>query len=154
MSISSGERFSSVREAKEYLAARIVEEAERQELVLSEVEQKMLFFSETGWTLPDMAEVNEEFAKGYDGDEYEGTITGLVALLEARLRAGDAGELEEWNAAVEKLATEDHYLSVLIRPAKRRMLLPENVSPTLIFTVAAALAALVMWVYFKLNIFN
>jgi hypothetical protein len=51
--------FSSGREAKEYLIAQIVLEAERDGMPLSETERKMLYFTETAWTLPDIWEVNE-----------------------------------------------------------------------------------------------
>ena len=107
--------FESVREAKEFLAEKIVAEAEREELVLSEVERKMLLFSETGWTLPEMAQIGEEFDQTYDPAEYEATIAGLVTHIETRFRAEDEPGLAEWNAAVSKLSEEDHYLSVLVR---------------------------------------
>ena len=58
--------FHSAREAKESLALRIAEQAQRDHVQLSEVEQKMLYFSETDWTLPDMTEVSEEFDRDYD----------------------------------------------------------------------------------------
>ncbi len=38
----------SVREAKEFLASRIVAEAERENVPLSEIERKMLYFTESG----------------------------------------------------------------------------------------------------------
>jgi hypothetical protein len=50
-------RFHSAREAKEFLISRIVEEARRENIPLSEVERKMLYFSETDWTLPDIMQV-------------------------------------------------------------------------------------------------
>jgi len=53
--------FSSPREAKEFLIARILAQAEHDGVALSDVERKMLYFSETGWTLPDIAAVNDEF---------------------------------------------------------------------------------------------
>ena len=52
-------RFGSAREAKEFLISRIVDQAQRDGVPLSEVERKMLYFSETGWTLPDIMSVNE-----------------------------------------------------------------------------------------------
>src|SRR5947209_6259308 len=58
--------FHSGREAKEFLISRIVAEAEHEKVPLSEVERKMLYFTETGWTLPDMAAVSDEFDKDYD----------------------------------------------------------------------------------------
>ena len=55
-------RFARPREAKEFLVARIVAEANKEGVPLSEVERKMLYFSETDWTLPDIDEVSEAFA--------------------------------------------------------------------------------------------
>lgn len=63
-------RFESAREAKEFLVARIIEQAKRENLTLSEVERKMLYFSETHWTVPDMLEVNQRFDHEYNQDEY------------------------------------------------------------------------------------
>jgi hypothetical protein len=51
-------RFSTAREAKEFLLAGIVAEAQRENVPLSEIERKMLYLTETGWTLPDIMEVN------------------------------------------------------------------------------------------------
>jgi len=49
------------REAKEFLISRIVAEAQRENAPLSETERKMLYFTESGWTLPDIMQVNEQF---------------------------------------------------------------------------------------------
>jgi hypothetical protein len=48
------EIFKTTRDAKEYLVSRIVAEADRAGIQLSDIERKMLYFSETGWTLPDI----------------------------------------------------------------------------------------------------
>lgn len=104
-------RFNSVRAAKEYLAGRIVAEAQREGAPLSDVERKMLYFSETGWTLPGILEVNAEFERDYDTDAYEEKIAGLVCAL--RERATDE-EQASWDDAVIKLSEGDHYLLVLI----------------------------------------
>jgi hypothetical protein len=40
----------------------------------------MLYFSETHWTLPNIAEVNEQFDAEYDQDEYEEKSRGLFAM--------------------------------------------------------------------------
>jgi hypothetical protein len=63
--------FSNAREAKEFLVSNIVAEAQRENVPLSDVEQKMLYFSETGWTLPNIMEVNDEFERDYDTPTYE-----------------------------------------------------------------------------------
>jgi hypothetical protein len=45
--------FTAARHAKEFLVSRIVTEAQREGVALSEIEREMLYFSETSWTLPD-----------------------------------------------------------------------------------------------------
>jgi hypothetical protein len=104
--------FSSGREAKEYLIARIVVEAEREGTALSETERKMMYFTETAWTLPDIWEVNEAFEREYDSPTYEAKIGRLAR--KARDRADGMNELEMWKDAVRTLKREDHYLLVLL----------------------------------------
>lgn len=70
--------FSNAREAKEFLISRLVAEAQRENVSLSEIERKMLYFSETAWTLPDIMEVNNEFDREYDQAEYENKISRLI----------------------------------------------------------------------------
>jgi len=111
--------FETIREAKEYLIGKIVAEAEREGAPLTEIERKMLYFTETAWTLPDMMAVSAEFDRGYDQDEYERKIGGLVREIEARNVAGSEQENEAWNEAVLMLSDEDHYLLVLIGAGAR-----------------------------------
>lgn len=106
--------FQSERQAKEYLIAQIVTEAQLESVPLSEIERKMLYFSETGWTLPNILEVNAEFERDYDNDEYEQKIAGLVREIERRNDVGDREKQSSWDDAVVKLSEGDHYLLVLI----------------------------------------
>jgi hypothetical protein len=62
------EAFHSGREAKGFLISQIVAEAQSENVLLSEVERKMLYFTESGWTLPDMMKVSENFDREYDQD--------------------------------------------------------------------------------------
>ena len=109
----------TIRQAKDYLASGIAAEAEREGKPLSEIERKMLYFSETGWTLPDMAQVSAEFDRGYDQDEYEQKIAGLIRKLTAHHHSQNQDELAAWDEAVQKLSEGDHYLLVLISAARR-----------------------------------
>jgi hypothetical protein len=70
--------FSSARDAKEFIVGRIVREAERESVPLSEVERKMLYFSETASTLPDITDVKELFERECEEAKYERKIAGLV----------------------------------------------------------------------------
>ena len=111
----------TVREAKDYLAGVIADEADREGAPLTELERKMLYYSESGWTLPDIADVCERFDREFDPDEYEERIAGLVRAIEGRHKSGGGLERERWNCALDKLGKEDHYLTVLVtsRPPKR-----------------------------------
>jgi hypothetical protein len=103
----------TVREAKDYLAAKIVAEAKREGNTLTEVERKMLYFSETDWTLPGMLEINAEFERDYNDSEYERKIAALIRNIEAR-DADDEQEMRTWDQAVKKLSEGDNYLSLIL----------------------------------------
>lgn len=109
--------FPSSREAKEFLVSRIVAEAQRENVPLSEIERKMLYFSETGWTLPDIMEVNDEFDRDYDQSEYETKTAGLVRRAYKRDRGENAASLDSWSNAIGTLQREDHYILVMVRRA-------------------------------------
>jgi hypothetical protein len=112
--------FHSGREANEFLISQIVEQAQRENIPLSEVERKMLYFTESGWTLPDIMKVNEDFDREYDQAEYEHKIAKLVTKADERIRKGVQGDYDRWWAAIRFLEREDHYILVMIRLAGRR----------------------------------
>jgi hypothetical protein len=111
------DQFSSAREAKEFLVSRIVEEAHREGVPLSEVERKMLYFTETGWTLPDMMEISDEFDRDYDQGDYEKKIAHLIRHDAKRLEKENPEEFKSWISAARKLRKEDHYILVMIDQA-------------------------------------
>jgi hypothetical protein len=109
--------FSTAREAKEFLVSRMVEEAERENVPLSEVEHKMLYFPEKNWTLPDMPEISDRFDREYDQDEYEKKIVRLVQNAAKHDREQSHEEYDAWWAAIRILQREDHYILVMIGSA-------------------------------------
>lgn len=86
---------------------------------MTEIEQKMLYFSETCWTLPDMAKVSEEFDRNYDQGEYEAKIAGVVRGIQQEL-VDDEDADHSWENAVRVLRDEDHYILVLINGANAK----------------------------------
>jgi hypothetical protein len=112
--------FHSGREAKEFLISEIVVEAQRENVLLSELERKMLYFTESGWTLPDILKVSEDFDREYDQDKYEQKIAELVTNADKRLRKGSSDDYDRWWAAIRFLQQEDHYILVMIRLAALR----------------------------------
>lgn len=117
LKISDMSRFTSQQEAKEFLVAQIVLQAQRDGVSLTEVERKMLYFSETDWTLSDISEVNEVFEREYDQDEYEKKISRVIreALKRARKESKESGD--SWSDAVRLLRKGDHYLLVMMDAA-------------------------------------
>jgi isoleucyl-tRNA synthetase len=110
--------FGTLKDAKDFLANRIAAQARSENVSLSEVERKMLYWSETDWTLPDMKAVGTEFDRDYDQKEYEQKIARLTANIIADHHHRNEDEEEKWDAAVWKLAEGDNYLSVLINAGR------------------------------------
>jgi hypothetical protein len=108
-------RFADQREAKEFAINLIVAEADREGVLLSQIERKMLYFSETGWTIPGMAEAAQRFESEYNSRQYEKKIALLAKKLQRRLESEDPATLEAWSDALAKLSKGDHYLLVLVR---------------------------------------
>jgi hypothetical protein len=103
--------------AKQFLISKVVEEAEFVHVTLSEVEKKMLYFTEVHPSLPDIYEVNAEFERNYDSDEYEAKVARL--LKKARDRDGKespSGE-QQRKDALDALKKEDHYILVMVSQA-------------------------------------
>lgn len=113
-------RFHSARAAKEFLVSKIIEQAEQDSVPLTEVERKMLYFSETDWTLPDIRVVSEEFDRAYDQDAYERKIADLIRRVYERVLCAHRAEYDDWWSAVQYLNKEDHYLLVMVNLAGLR----------------------------------
>jgi hypothetical protein len=112
--------FGSVRDAKEFLVSSIVAEAQLEGVSLSEIERKMLYFSETAWTLPDIADVSDVFDRKYDQAKYEEKIGALVRNFCVQSRKNNRANFDSWTEAVRMLGGEDHYLLVLISAASSK----------------------------------
>src|SRR5580700_5889582 len=96
-------RFASARDAKECLVRRIVDEAQREGVSLSEVERKMLYFSESGWAPPDILNTNRQFDLECDQPEYERKIAALIRNARKRVRRENRQEFDDWSDAIDKL---------------------------------------------------
>ncbi len=113
-------QFHSAREAKEFLVAQIVDEAQRENIVLSEPERKMLYFSESGWTLPDISTTAGEFDGAYDYRDYEKKMAALFRRAAKHARKKSAQDFDVLWQAIRCLRREDHYLNIIIKQARVR----------------------------------
>src|SRR5579862_2334561 len=138
----------SGREAKEFLISKIVAEAASENVPLSEVERKMLYFTESGWTLPDIMKVNEDFDREYDQGEYEHKIAKLVTKADKRIRKGVRDDYDKWWAAIRFLEREDHYILVMIRLAGLR---PRGDRFRLLASGFGIVTLIVIWIFLSIK---
>jgi len=104
------------KDAKQFLISRVIQQAESEHAPLSDVEKKMLYFTEVHPTIPDIYEVNAEFERNYDSYEYEAKIAGLLRNARDQDRRKASGE-QTWNDALDALRKEDHYILVMVAQA-------------------------------------
>lgn len=123
--------------AKDFLVSRIVDEASRRHVALSELEQKMLYFSERYPTLPDMMEVAEKFEAEYDDGGYEKKIKRLSSKAFQRDKRESPENVQLWRGAIRVLKREDHYILVMLD-------VPRSAADTLKLIVAALIAVAVL----------
>ena len=131
------------REAKDLLISTIVTEAQRENIPLSETERKMLYFTESGWTLPDIIQVSEQFDSEYDQSDYEKKMARIIAIAYKRILHDSGDKYDRWWAAVRFLQREDHYISVLISLAGLR---PRGDQLKLFAAGLAIVACILVWI--------
>lgn len=141
--MSSMESPANTPAAKEFLVQCIADEAQSEGIPLTKLERKMLYFSETHWTLPDIYEVNAAFEQEYNTADYERKISQLISSFKARVRQDDPTKLEDWNRAVAAIASEDHYLLVMIGAAAEPSR-PGRLLQLVVIGVVAGIAALLL----------
>jgi hypothetical protein len=92
--------------AKQFLISRVIEEAEVEHVSLSEIEKKMLHFSEARPSLPDMYEVNDQFEESYDSGDYEAKVASLLRNARDHDRQASPRGDQQWAEALDALKTK------------------------------------------------
>lgn len=101
--------------SKQFLIDRILEQALLESSPLTEIEIRMLKFTEATSASKDL-EAAEIFERDYNDDEYEEKIASLIQhAYERDKRSGDQGA---WDIALARVAGRDMYMNVLIDRAK------------------------------------
>lgn len=101
------------------MISKVVQQAQAEGNPLTEVERKMLYFTEVHPSLPDISDINAEFERDYNSDEYETKIAGLLRRARENDRAQSAVQSQQWEDAILALNEEDHYILVLVYCAFR-----------------------------------
>jgi hypothetical protein len=102
-----------VREAKDFLVQETVKQASIEGVPLSDLEKRMMYFTENEEMSEDPIALNDEFEAKYDSDEYEARISLLLHHAYARVLNENPEGGKLWRAALKELSRGDHYLPVL-----------------------------------------
>lgn len=102
-----------VRQAKDFLVHEAVEQARLENVPLSDLERRMMYFTEGPDATENPIELNEEFEKQHDRARYEAKVSKLFSNAYRRLTTESPTGISNWSAALETLEQGDHYLLVL-----------------------------------------
>jgi hypothetical protein len=106
-------RRMKVREAKDFLVQETAKQASVEGVPLSELEKRMMYFTESGYVPEDPIALNEEFEAQHDTDEYEAKIAELLHHAYERSRKENDETRSRFDAAIKSLRRGDHYLLVM-----------------------------------------
>lgn len=101
------------REAKDFLVQQTVEQARLEGVPFSDLEKRMMYFTEGKDALEDPVTLNDEFESEYDSGEFEKKASGLMRRAFKRLKKEAPEKAIEWTRAVRSLRRGDHYILVL-----------------------------------------
>jgi hypothetical protein len=100
-------------EAKDFLVKQTAEQAAIENVPLSDLEKRMMYFTETGECPEEPLALNNAFEAAYDTDEYEAKISKLMHHAYQRIRKENPETAGRWKEAIKQLSKGDHYLLVL-----------------------------------------
>jgi hypothetical protein len=104
----------NTKQAKDFLVQQTAEQAALDGVALSEVEKKMMYFTESDPVSCEYPyEINDEFEAQCETAEYEGKISRLLRRAYDRLKQEDPERKRLWDQAIRKLREGDHYFLIL-----------------------------------------
>jgi hypothetical protein len=104
----------TAKEAKDFLVYQTSEQAALENVPLSEIEKRMMYFVENDpSSCADPLQLNDEFEAEYDSGEYEAKIGRLLHHCYKRLKTENPEKARNWDEAIRTLQSGDHYLPVL-----------------------------------------
>jgi hypothetical protein len=140
-----------VREAKDFLVQRPAEQAALENVPLSDLENRMMYFTETGECPEDPIALNEEFEKEYESDEYETKVKKLFANAHRRLKEEGSPSVAECEESLKVLDQTDDYILILCnRNLFARFGNPEALPSVLSFVFRLGLLVLTAYVVWNI----
>jgi len=110
------------REAKDFLVQKTAEQAALENVPFSDLERRMMYFTEVGEMSEDPVALNDAFEAECDSAEYEKKISELMRHAYARLKEENPSPAQFWDEAVQELNKGDHYLLLLLDQGPSRKL--------------------------------
>lgn len=107
----------NVREAKDFLVNQTARQAVIDGVPLSDLEKRMMSFTEWDDSGGDPIALNDEFAAQYNTEQYEPKISLLLHHAYRRVKQEGPQVAKQWDQAMRALQKGDHYLLVLWRSA-------------------------------------
>jgi hypothetical protein len=103
------------KQAKDFLVEQAATQAAIENLPLSDLEKRMMYFTESDPdSCPDPISLHEEFDAQYDTPDYEAKMSQLFEHARRRLRNEDPERTRNWDEAVGELKKGDHYILILL----------------------------------------
>jgi hypothetical protein len=102
-----------IREAKDFLVTQAAKQATLEGAPLSDLEKRMMYFTESDGAIEEPSKLNEEFVVQCDSQEYESRISKLLHHAHARVKKENAETARLWSEVIRTLSKGDHYLLVL-----------------------------------------
>jgi len=102
-------------EAKDFLVQQATEQAAIQNIPLSDLEKRMMYFTETGEMRENAAELHDAFEAEYDAAGYEAKISKVMHYAHERIKREHPEAARQWNEAICQLSRGDHYLLILCK---------------------------------------
>jgi hypothetical protein len=116
--------FATETESRQFFVDKIVQQAQRESISLSDDERRMLLWSESAPDSVADPELAERLAATISDADYEARIVGLLKRSFKADAAADPGAKDVWAAALSVLRRGDHYILVMIDAAVGRNLKP------------------------------
>lgn len=104
----------NTKEAKDFLVGQAAEQAALDRVPLSELEQRMAYFTESDpESCADPIALNTEFEEKCDTAEYEAKMARLFRHAWERVKGEGGAKKQTWEEAIRTLRRGDHYLLIL-----------------------------------------
>jgi hypothetical protein len=113
----------NTKQAKDFLVLQTAEQAALDNVPLTDIEKRMMYFTESDRISCDNPlGVNDEFEAQYETAEYEPKISRLLHHAYDRLKVEAPERKRMWDQAVRELRKDDHYFLVLwdIKPVSEQ----------------------------------